>query len=300
MILRLLAGLALAVLCSGTWGATVVLSLSERAPAYEAFVRAFAEHFRDPAHALVLRYPDPLTPALPADTRLVIAVGSRAADALLTTPLPADAEILLALVTRPSYERVARRLPLKGGVLIDQPAARYIRLVRTTFPDVHGIGLLSGADSQDTVQALARAAREAGLRVHDAAVRDEDALFPALQRVVGDASLLLATPDTHVFNARTIPAILLSAFRRKIPVVGFSPAYVNAGAVVALYSSPEQIARQSVALARDALAGKPPAGMQYPREFSVGVNGRVARALELQLDDENILRERIESQEQPP
>lgn len=287
--------LALTLLAPGLASpAPITLVLSEEGGAYEAFANTFSQILgqgQDSAEiGRVLA--DRLNPrSLPDDVQLVVAIGSNAADALET--LPARTALMLAMVPRTTYDRVRARRPLAGGVLIDQPPLRYVQLVRTALPDHPLIGMLAGRDSQDSTQRLSGAARELGLRARIETVSEEQDIFPAMQHLPGEGSVLLATPDTTIFNSRTIPSILLSAFRRQVPVIGFSPAYVNAGAAIALYSSPEQIAMQTADLARNALNGAYP-GMQYPRLFTVGINDRVARALGLRLDDSNAIRERLE------
>ncbi|MGJ4749122.1 hypothetical protein ACQV5M_22350, partial [Leptospira sp. SA-E8] len=96
--------------------------------------------------------------------------------------------------------------------------------------------------------------------------------------------------------------ILLASFRAKVPMQAFSPAYSRAGALLALYATPEQIGTQVATLARDALVeqnGKargfgPP---QHTQLFEVSVNAHVARSLGLQLDAD-ALAERLRRLEQ--
>jgi ABC-type uncharacterized transport system substrate-binding protein len=67
-------------------------------------------------------------------------------------------------------------------------------------------------------------------------------------------------------------------------VLGFSPAYVRAGALVSLHSTPAQVGIQAASLARSVLNGQSPAPSQYPADFTVEVNTHVARSLGLELD----------------
>ncbi|MGC3963288.1 MAG: ABC transporter substrate binding protein [Rhodocyclaceae bacterium] len=125
-------------------------------------------------------------------------------------------------------------------------------------------------------------------------------MFPALQRMFSEGGgVLMAVPDTAVFNSQTIPNLLLSAYRFRVPVVGFSQAYVKAGALIALYSTPAQIGTQSAEVARGVLAGGAVPAPQYPRLFSVGINTHVARSLGYQLDSETGIREKLERLERP-
>ncbi|MDF3823286.1 hypothetical protein P3G55_25605, partial [Leptospira sp. 96542] len=86
---------------------------------------------------------------------------------------------------------------------------------------------------------------------------------------------------------------LLASFRATVPMQAFSPAYVRAGALLALYATPQQIGAQVALLARDALVEQngrvrgfgPP---QHTQWFEVSVNAHVARSLGLQLDADDL------------
>ena len=111
---------------------------------------------------------------------------------------------------------------------------------------------------------------------------------------------LLAVPDASLFNNRTISNILLTAYHHRSPVIGFSPAYVKAGALLALYSTPTQIGQQAGEVARQGLASgslPPPAA---PRHFRISTNPYVARSLGIGLEDASVLRERLERAEGTP
>jgi ABC-type uncharacterized transport system substrate-binding protein len=76
----------------------------------------------------------------------------------------------------------------------------------------------------------------------------------------------------------------LTTYRNRIPLIGFSAAYVKAGALAAIYSTPENIADQLAELTAQSLSA---AGavkqIISPKYFSVSINSRVARSLGVQL-----------------
>ena len=117
--------------------------------------------------------------------------------------------------------------------------------------------------------------------------------------MLGRSDLLLAAPDAQVYTRSTLQGMLLSAYRANNPVIGFSSAYVRAGALAAVYSTPEQIGRQAAEMILRA-AGQTdwqlPAP-QNPRYFSVEVNRDVARALGLSLEEDSRLLERLKRSE---
>lgn len=200
------------------------------------------------------------------------------------TPPP----LLSILVPRLAFERMADPARLRAGslsaVFLDQPPARQLELIRLALPAVRNVGVLFGAESKGHLPALEKAAKERGLGLVASPV-GEGGLFEALQAVLSDAEVLLALPDPAVFNSQTAANILTAAYRRQVPLVGFSPAYVKAGALLALYSTPAQVGARGGEMLRQALSGKVLPSPQWPRGFTVSVNQDVARSLGFALDE---------------
>jgi putative ABC transport system substrate-binding protein len=70
---------------------------------------------------------------------------------------------------------------------------------------------------------------------------------------------------------------------------------LNAGATVALYSTPEQLARQTAETIAAYRAGKPIPAKQVPRYFTVNVNATVARSLGVEIATSTVLEETLHS-----
>ncbi|MFT4174425.1 MAG: ABC transporter substrate binding protein [Rhodocyclaceae bacterium] len=298
-----LLGLSLLVsLCASAHAASIAVVLSEPSPVYQEYANALRTELRrdNPNIDVQLIDGEQLAARPLPDAQFVIGVGNRAAQIIMGRDVKAP--ILLALLPKSAYDRIAagrRDDKHITGLFIDQPPQRYIDLVRTALPDAERVGMLAGPDSRDTVTRLAQAARERKLRPVQESVASEADIFPALQRMFGDGGVLLAVPDMTIFNSQTIPNILLSTYRFRVPVIGFSQAYVRAGALVALYSTPAQIGQQSADIARAVMSGGALPAPQYPRLFTVGVNTHVARSLGLQIESEGVVREKLEKLERP-
>jgi len=97
-----------------------------------------------------------------------------------------------------------------------------------------------------------------------------------------------------VFNASTAYGMMLTSYRAQVPVIGFSEGLVKAGALLGLYSTASQVARQGAEIAGRFLTGDAalPAP-QYPRYFAVSVNHTVARSLGISLDDDATLASKL-------
>ncbi|MDZ4251689.1 MAG: ABC transporter substrate binding protein [Sulfuritalea sp.] len=201
------------------------------------------------------------------------------------TPPP---PLLSILVPRLAFERMADPARLRAGslsaVFLDQPPWRQLELIRLALPNVRKVGMLVGAESKGQLPGFEKAAKERGFELVQAPV-EPAGLFAALRSVLPDADVLLALPDPGVFNSQTAANILTAAYRRQVPLVGFSPAYVKAGALLALYSTPAQVGARGGELLRHALTGKALPAPQWPREFAVAVNQDVARSLGFALDE---------------
>jgi hypothetical protein len=99
------------------------------------------------------------------------------------------------------------------------------------------------------------------------------------------SEVLLAMPDGDVYNPENVRNILLSTYRRKQGVIGFSADMVKVGALATTYSEIEDINTQvaEIAAAFVVTGILPPP--QFPRYFRTVVNEGVARSLDVRVTD---------------
>lgn len=232
--------------------------------------------------------------------RLIVTVGSPAF--MGVTEAAAEGRLgrtplLATLLPRTVFEAQRRKLAGSvSGVVLDQPAARQMALLRYAFPHLRRVGTLLGPESQARQAALEKAAVEQGLQLNVYKVAGEAELYPALRRALEENDLLLAVPDAAVYNGGTIQNVLLASYRQRIPLIGFSPAYVRAGAMLALYSSLPQIGSQTARAARSLLADGTVSSPQHPADFIISINANVARSLGFRLS-EDALRLQLQNRE---
>lgn len=231
------------------------------------------------------------------DADILVAVGGRAMDALAQ----ADQPTLSILVPRQSFDSArARAKPdsrALSAIYLDQPLARQMRLIKQMLPGRSRVGVLLGPNSLQRAKALQQAARDVQLGVGTELVAHQEEIIPALKRLMVDAQVLLALPDPSIFNRSTAQSILLTSYRAQIPLIAYSKAYVQAGALAAVFSTPRQIGQQAAEILLRASQGKQLAlpEPQYPKYFSISVNYQVGRSLGLQLEDEATLLERVKA-----
>lgn len=230
---------------------------------------------------------------LPSDTDLIIAVGLKSASIANGGKFP----VLCVLVSKAGFEKLVSELPENrkskpiAAVFLDQPITRQVALIAASLPNFRNIGVLYSNHSAD-MGIYRKAISDRNLKMHEQNVDSAESLFRDLEAVLGKSDVLLTIPDASIYNALSMRNILLTTYRYKVPVVGLSPAYVRAGALCAVFSSPAQIAVQAAKLATQfAEKGVFPLS-QYPTDFNVSINLQVARSLGLQLkEDTAIVRE---------
>lgn len=112
-----------------------------------------------------------------------------------------------------------------------------------------------------------------------------DDISEALARL-GRSEVLLALPDSTVYNPENIRNILLSTYRRKQGVIGFSSDMVKVGALASTYSEIEDINAQVAEIAADFVATGVLPPPQFPRYFRSTINEGVARSLDLSVSEQ--------------
>lgn len=292
------------LLTLGVWGAwaqvpdvtaRVLIVSSDTAAAYTQTAEALTDHLvrqgiarTDIVQSLATELAARFKSGQPPRPTVYVALGSEATQ--LLTAAGTQAPVLSALIPRSSFERIVRsqgktvsaRL---SAIYLDQPLARQLALARLALPQAKRLGVLWGAESADRATGLRPLVAAHGLELQETRVTQADDLPLALAQVLGGSDVLLALADPAIYNSNTLQNILMSSFRARVPLVAFSPAYVRAGAVLALYTTPVQAGQQAAELVLGVLRGKPlPDHVLEPNDFEVGVNAHVARVLDLTLD----------------
>ena len=223
---------------------------------------------------------------------IVVTIGSEAAALAAASPSHTDTPILQTLLPASAVPAPTEGRAQTIAIVLDQPATRLVTLLRLALPQTQTVALIAGPSSELAVDRVRAAAQDAGLKVRQSHIDNSDALFPALQHVLVEPAVLVTIPDAVVFNRYTVQNILLTTFRRRSPVLGFSAAYVRAGALLGLYSTPTQVGEDAADAVLDLIAGRPRPALSPPQRFEVGVNNTVARALGLELPTaESLMRE---------
>ena len=208
--------------------------------------------------------------------------------------------LIAMLIPEETYHALLHANPRREGktsaVYIEQPVQRNLELVRVALPG-RKPGILLGPQSGTLEHQLNRVSKELNLPLYLKTLKPQENLVTALDQVLKNCNVLIAFADPEVSNPSTARHLLLTSYRFRIPVVAYSRAYVRAGALIAVYSSPEQFAQQAAEMLLRVVRNKSelvPAP-EYPRYFSVDINQNVARSLGIDLKSRQEIESRLRS-----
>jgi len=216
----------------------------------------------------------------------IVTIGSQAFSSVLDLDL--DVKLVATLIPRETYLALLESHPgsrnRTTAVFIEQPVKRNLELIRIAMPG-RKPGILLGSQSGFLENRLRRAARDLSLPIYIKRLKPKENLVDALDQVLKNCSVLLAFADPEVSNPGTARHLLLTTYRYGIPMVAYSKAYVRAGALIAVYSTPEQFGQQTAELLIRSTRATGPTlpGPEFPRYFSVDINRNVARSLGIDL-----------------
>ena len=231
---------------------------------------------------------------------LTLSLGNQAANKISQQKL--NRPVLYSLLPSIAYEEIVSSTKnckdkQCSAVFIDQPLKRTLQLAKLSLPNLNVAGVISGNHSNDDIRKLKSFSERLDIKIEHKQLLNPDSLVSTLSEVLKSSDALLSLPDPEIYSSRTVQNILLTAYRYRKPVIGYSKAFVKAGALFAVYSTPFQLSQQTAEVikvffkSQNNILPSP----QYPRYFTVSVNSLVARSLNIDVEAEDKLQEKLEA-----
>jgi len=272
----------------------VGLLLSDTSPPYLQFADALKKSLSTAKTDAAIVESQAAGSGIRAD--LIVAVGMKATEMAAAqngTPM------LVAMVPEAGYKKlIAQASHQKPGrqisaIYLNQPWARQIDFLQAVLPRRHRIGLLFSPDAGIDVESLRKQVTGRGGSLVAVSVQPGGKFFPGLESVLESSDMLLTVPDSAIYNNSNIRNILLTSYRKGVPIVGLSQPYVNAGALCAVFSTIEQMAEQTATAVDSFSRSRHLPEPQYPSGFTVAVNLQVARSLGIDIPSPEEIRNRM-------
>lgn len=264
----------------------VSLVLSDSTPPYQQFATALSK-------ALAASRANVTIVESQADngtrTDLVIAVGAKATGIAISD---FNAPLLSVMIPKAGYEVLLEKRSSRkaiSAIYLEQPWDRQLSFIQAALPKHDIVGILYSPKTPIVLPRL-----PPGMSLNAKSVRSAETLFATLEHILESSDVLLVVPDSEIYSSSNVRNILLTSYRHKVPLVGISQAYVNAGALCAIFSTPEQLAWQTASAIVSFAANRRLPEPQYPASFSIGINQQVANSLGIELAPPEVIRQRMD------
>ncbi len=282
MSIRLLLLLLCILFGSGAQSGTITL-LADPPQAYQSFSIQLEETLSSL----------PLSDSTP---NLLITIGPKSLTNALQQSIPTP--LLALLVTHDEFDQALQQAPsLKHpatAIFREQPLHRLIQLSALALPSIHHVGILQSGE-EENIEILT----QQGLQITQQTTQQ---LHPSLRQLLSNTNALITHHDPALFNAQSFRGILLSAYRQQKPLICHTTSAVQAGCVVgASTSSEEMIAQTQTWISQFSRGGQGNTALfspQYPAQFTVVTNPKVARSLGIHLDHPSTLTQQLQQFEE--
>ncbi len=289
--------------------ANVFLLPSDDSKAYTQFINQLLAEKRSPEINYQVLAPDADLQALikpRQQTDLLVSIGTHALQKTLEN-LP-DIPVLAVLITHTAFkELIGQHKEAEtrlrdgkiGAIYLEQPASRYLYLAASVSPQAKRIGTVASPLSSEFLHELKPLTEKLGLDFSYKVINAEDNPTHAIDDLMRNSDVYLALPDSTLFIRGTAKWVLLTGLKWRVPIIGFSARYAEAGALAAIYTTPTDAAMETAQCINRRASGKqhrlPAPG--YPESYTLTVNHKVSRKLGLPPLDESALKVRINAME---
>ena len=215
-----------------------------------------------------------------ASPAVAIAVGSSAA-AAIDRVAPSQMVVIHSDVLECDLENRGGASPrFRTAVTVDVPSETLLSWVGRLFPGKNRVGVIRGPMQTDAyMKAFERAARQAGFTVEAMNCSHPRDVVEAFLRFKGLADLVWCPPNPQLYNSATLKPLLIASLTNRLPIIGFSEQFVQAGALFGGSADFADVGRQTAGLAFRVARNEPVPPRQAAQKFHFSYNQRVARLL---------------------
>jgi len=195
-----------------------------------------------------------------------------------TYPDLLDIDILFTFNTRYSQHALTK-LSHHTHILIDQPLTPILETAKKVINKNYRKTILIITSEENKRYDILNEELEKNLKFVN--VKDGENAAKKIEPCLDQAGAIAAIYDPKIWSGNSARWILQQAYNNKVPVIGYSKAFLKAGAVSSVYSSSDQI----IAATNNQIINwieneKFESKVIYP-DYSIEVNNNIAKALNL-------------------
>ena len=221
------------------------------------------------------------------DRNITIGVGVAATLSLLDKEVPGT--IIGAMIPRLSFRQLSSKYPaiIKNvtPVYLDQPFDRQFALIRKLVPSADSVGVVLSENTKSYQDELKKAAEKYSLTLNSLITSNNRRLGIHINKLTKQSDAIIVIHDPNFMESHHIKWLLYSAYQNRIPVFGYSQAFVKAGALGAVYTEPVDIGIQVAKLINLLVKNnKTILEEYYPDDYTIKINESIADSLGININ----------------
>lgn len=214
---------------------------------------------------------------------LIISVGNKASRAIIQKDV--DNPVVHSFVSSGLIASIPDSTQNWVAITLDQPISRLFNKAQAlTKVSYKADVLIAVSESNQAVVKQVEELQSKGVAnsIKLVNVSEGDVAAKVLQPYFYNAAALIAIRDKNVWSGNNAKWILKQAYNHQVPVIGYSQSFLKAGALVAIYSTLEQVSEEVIKAAKMwQESGQLPNKSIVQPDYQTGVNKNIARALKL-------------------
>jgi ABC-type uncharacterized transport system substrate-binding protein len=268
--------------------------LSKDSASYTHVVDLVVEDWaKNNQYAIVLKEEQEKLEIMLDKTDIVISLGTSAAETVFKNK--SKKPHILTLITESSFDSLAKRyfgteaVALAAGIspiLLDQPFERKVALAKKLLPKASRVGVMLGSATKGKITTYNNSIIDRKMKPQTLVIDAEKNPIRQLDPIIKQSDVFIPVADSHLINVTTAKWILQLSYRYRVPVIGYSSNFVDAGALASVYSSAEGVAKQTLELLGSVFHKDYTHAVHLPKFCTVKFNTNVAWYLNLTIPDE--------------
>jgi ABC-type uncharacterized transport system substrate-binding protein len=252
-----------------------------------------ADWSKNNQYAIVLKEEQNKLEIMLEKTDIVISLGTSAAETVFKNK--SKKPHIVTLITESSFDSLAKRYfgaeagALAAGIspiLLDQPFERKIALAKKLFPKASRVGVMLGSATKEKITTYNNSIIDRKMKPQTLIIDAGKNPVRQLDPIIKQSDVFIPVADSHLINVTTAKWILQLSYRYRVPVIGYSSNFVDAGALASVYSSAEGVAKQTLELLGTIFHKDYTHAVHLPKFCTVKFNTNVAWYLNLTIPDE--------------
>ena len=224
---------------------------------------------------------------------IVISLGTSAAETVFKNK--SKKPHIATLITQSSFDSLAKQyfgseaIALAAGIspiILDQPFERKVALAKKLLPKVSRVGVMLGSATKEKISTYNNSIIDRKMKPQALVIDANKNPIRQLDPIVKQSDVFIPVADSHLINVTTAKWILQLSYRYRVPVIGYSSNFVDAGALASVYSSAEGVAKQTLELLGKVFREDYIHAVHLPKFCTVKFNTNVAWYLNLTIPDE--------------